>query len=267
MSERQDIKMEEATTAPVEPFPFMRLPPEVRNMVYKEALVMPGIISIERGLVSFYYARLEVVRNKIGSEIDLKIDQKSTRALLQTSKTVYQEASPVYFGSNHFYFDDVDLLTRFLQTLRPDFRRLITQMTVHYYGRAPAKAMKALSGCISLTQLTLELSVLTAYCMTQKSAGVMTLMGLKDLLKIRGLQDVNIGTSRINLQEAPMGYLAEITIQGDTLQVLKEPHNPIKLKRLEAKDYPKGKSQRTIFGKANVITRAERKIMGEQKSS
>ncbi len=266
--EHQAIKTEGIMTAPKAPFPFMRLPPEIRNMVYKELLVMPAMIAIGIGWSEGRSIIVEKVRLEDDEESDFEIDQKATRKLLHTSKTIYQEASHFYWGSNHLYFEDLDMLTEYLQRLRPDFRRLITHVTVRYIGRAPARAMKALSGCISLRKLTLDISFMTIYQTRITSAGLMTLTGMNDLLKLRGLEKVNLDTTRLDSGLKTAAWLSQgMSNVVDAIQVLKKPHDPARLKRQEAKDYPKGKSQRTVFGKANVITRTERKVMGEQKNT
>lgn len=262
-SENPGTKMEESVSpALVEPFPFMKLYPEIRNMVYKELLVMPGMVGIEDRFTDRRVQTVEFVYRRDASKTKLDIDQKATRALLGTSKAIYEEASHFYFRSNHFYFEDMNLLNVFVQKMRPDFRRLIRRVTVHYCGRAPARTMRSLATCVGLSELTLKFSYGTL------PYSPMTLTGLKDLLKIRGLTDVKIDTEVMDTHPAQPLYAFKSKDElASALQVLKKPHNPGNLKKQEEKDYPKGKSQRTVFGKANVITRTEKKIMGEPKKS
>ena len=265
-SENPDIKMDDSITPPpMEPFPFMKLCPEIRNMVYEELLVMPGMVGIEYRFIDHRVQIVEFVHSSEASKTKLDINQKSTRALLGTSKAIYEEASHFYFRSNHFYFEDVDLLEVFVQKMRPDFRRLIRRVTVNYSGRAPARAMRSLATCIGLLELTLKFSFDTYLCIRAPYT-FMTLIGFKDLLKIRGLTDVKIDTEAMDTH--PFRDIRDFRMKDElasALQILKKPHNPGNLKKQEKKDYPKGKSQRTVFGKANVITRTEKKIMSEPK--
>lgn len=267
--EHQVIKMDKVTTAPNAPFPFMRLPPEIRIMIYKELLVMPGTINIKWKF--FFEEKIlrieESVRSKDGMGLDVCIDGKSARQLLWASKTIYQEASTFYFGSNHFHFGSLNMLTKCLEHIKPDFRRLLRRITVRYMGYAPAKAMKALATCISLSELTLEICMSTGI-LERGYQGLMKLNGLNDLLKIRGLEKVTLDTEDIDSHPRHhFGTFSDKDALADALQILKEPHDPAKLKRQEAKDYPKEKSQRTVFGKANVMTRTESRVRGEKKNS
>lgn len=266
--EKQVIKMDEVTTVPNEPFPFMRLPPEIRNMVYKELLVVPGIICIHRDSdVEAGLTRVqESVRSKDGMGKSVRIDGKSIRQLLWTSKTIYKEASTFYFGSNHFRFASLDMLTECLQHIKLDFRRLLRRITVPFWGLAPAKGMKALATCVSLSELTLGISWYTSRYL-RGDQNLMKPNGLNDLLKIRGLEKVTLDIEDIKyFHDLDISNFFDKDTLANALQILKEPHDPAKLKRQEAKDYPNRKSQRTVFGKANVMTRTESMISDEKKN-
>lgn len=267
-AEQQAAEMGEVTTAPKEPFPFMRLPPEIRNMVYKELLVQPGVVCVQwKDLRIEEYMRS---KGRLGTDecIDECIDGRSIRQLLWTSKTIYREASTFYFGSNHFRFQCLGTLTTCLQHLKPDFRRLLRRITVPFTNVAPARAMKLLGRCISLSELTLEISSLGTTWSSRRYQGRMKFNGLNDLLKIRGLDKLTVDSTRMEpFRRKGIDVFADEKGLANVLQILKEPHDPAKLKRQEAKDYPDRKSQRIVFGKANVKTRTESRIRGEKKNS
>jgi hypothetical protein len=263
-AEQQAAEMGEVTTAPKEPFPFMRLPPEIRNMVYKELLVQPGVVCVQyNDLLMQKYVRKrfrmeEYVRSKDGLGIDVCIDGRSIRQLLWTSKTIYREASTFYFGSNHFRFECLGTFTTCLQHLKPDFRRLLRRITVPFTNDTPARAMKLLGTCISLSELTLEISSLSTTWSSRRHQGRMKFNGLNDLLKIRGLDKLTVDSTRLEpFRRKGIDVFADEKGLANVLQILKEPHDPAKLKRQEAKDYPDRKSQRIVFGKANVKTRTK----------
>jgi len=268
-AEQQAAEMGEVTTAPKEPFPFMRLPPEIRNMVYKELLVQPGVVCVQYNDSRVEEYVRKDLRIKEGSrEIEVCIDGRSIRQLLWTSKTIYREASTFYFGSNHFRFQCLDMLTTCLQHLKPDFRRLLRRITVPFTNVAPARAMKLLGTCISLSELTLEISSLCTTWSSRRYQGRMKFNGLNDLLKIRGLDKLTVDLTRMErFRRKGIDVFADEKGLANVLQILKEPHDPAKLKRQEAKDYPDRKSQRIVFGKANVKTRTKSRIRGEKKNS
>lgn len=220
--------MGQMATTPKEPFPFMRLPPELRNMVYKELLVQPGMICIQfRGCPPG-----ESVQRADGRGSDHCIDVKALRQLLWTSKTIYQEAAPFYFGSNHFRFQCLGTLTKCLQRLRPDSRRLLRRITVSFSNSTPARAMKLLGTCVSLSELTLEMCLGTAWSSRRKQDGRMQFNGLNDLLKIRGLDKFTVDTTHMEpYREEGHNIFFDEKGLADVLEVLKEPRNPAKLRR------------------------------------
>ncbi|KAA6406618.1 MAG: hypothetical protein FRX48_09550 [Lasallia pustulata] len=79
------------------PFPFLKLPPEIRNKVYNLLLITshphrsltPDIIG-------------QVVRGEF--EWNMCPDMGDSVSLLRTCKLVHQEASSILYGSNWFYF-------------------------------------------------------------------------------------------------------------------------------------------------------------------
>ena len=249
-----------------EPFPFMRLPLEIRNMVYKELLIQPG--SIEIGNIyeeedRFIYGAF-AVRKWMDSDDNEQIErfrQTPVCKLFLTSRTVYRESTPLYFGRNVFGLTDLGKVLSFLGRLSPNLRRAVTSLELKYVGTAPAQANKILATCTGLRQLSIIFSYQTAYMMRGFGTSLMKLRGLKDLLKLRGLKQVGIERDPRFSAEAFDGLFKEMPEFEKALEVLKTPHDPKTLARLDKKDYP-NKLHRSIFGKANVATRMENKIMG-----
>ncbi|KAL8848811.1 MAG: hypothetical protein Q9221_006189 [Calogaya cf. arnoldii] len=237
-----------------EPFPFMKLPLELRYMVYKELLVMPCPITIysparhyhQTGHLAF------VTRNDRHEEYC----PLATCQILQVSKAVHAEAMPVYFGSNTFDLWDLDALSYFLSKLNPDSRRCITSVILSdYYGRHPARSMKILRGCVSLRQLTL---MFASGAFNYGNIPWHSVHGLKDLLQIRGIQCLK--TNKPNTDWLWVGASTKWPELVKKLQVLKQPYSEAAIRRQDKKDYPPEKAKRTVFGRANVLTRAETRL-------
>ena len=88
----------------------MRLPNELRNLVYKELLIEPEHVEI-----CFQYVSLDGIRRRVavsgcrrncagryGSERPKLVSQQAVRAVFLTSRTVYRESTSIYFAYNTF---------------------------------------------------------------------------------------------------------------------------------------------------------------------
>ena len=264
----------EAEEVHVDPFPFDKLPIEIRAMVYKELLVMPSLI-----IVSPYcraYAREESSPANTPEAQSLsylkyrrwfapdfaKITQNQIVPYFTIGRSVYREAVPIYFGLNTFDFWDLDTFEKFARTIGPDCRWQLSNISVDYSGTAPARAVKLLVGCVGLRKLKLSLSSCSTSSKGQRNGAAIKLFGQKDLVRVRGLTKLDLEFSQymghrnyVHCTQEEKDALVE------TLQVLKQPQDPKMLKRQGAKDFPQ-KSRRTIFGEANVMTRTEREMLG-----
>ena len=126
----------------------MSLPAEIRNMIFKELLIMPSPVFFE-DIISYkpngeeqllsadppVAAEETVIVAENNQEYDTTsgiwdglvdsddsdgpqiIKQSAVRDLFLTSMTVYREAAPIYFGNNVFQFENLDRLESFLSTI------------------------------------------------------------------------------------------------------------------------------------------------------
>ncbi|KAF2277093.1 uncharacterized protein EI97DRAFT_441848 [Westerdykella ornata] len=132
------------------PFPFMRLPGELRNMIYRQCLVLGRPIDLWPLLP--YNAPAGTTKLSL-IERDLKHINVS---LLRVSRRVNQEATPVLYGCNRFRFSDSKgwtIALGFLRSIHRNFQYL-TNISVPYpdeggiflvnreSGAAPGKQMK-----------------------------------------------------------------------------------------------------------------------------
>ena len=91
-------------------FPPLSLPPELRNDVYRLALIKAGRISFERG--------------------NHRLDERAVPALLQVCRQMRDEALPIYFGENSFSFFIMPRSPhRLLQFLTTIVHQLLKQCT------------------------------------------------------------------------------------------------------------------------------------------
>lgn len=256
--------------AAMESFPFMKLPQEVRSMVYKEYLILPGSIST----VGFAWAdaasstklRRDCILHQPAHHSYVAMD-RSVFGLWSVSKALRKESVSLFFRHNDFRFANLNQLQRFLSHISVEGRRSIASIYVGYFGAAPARTFKLLRECVGLRRLTLELQQMSIgtvpWIVKLQRYKLMKIHGLADLLKIRGLQIVKVESGGLNESVFIREFDDELVTFKEALQVLKQPHNPAQLRRQEKKDYPHGVG-RTLFGKANVTTRMEKKVMGTQ---
>ena len=260
---------------PDQPFRLMDLPLELRCMIFRELLVMPGPVFIKyvyrEGQVGVYARPARVApgppkgfwyEELNGSNL---IRQSSLLSIFSASKTIYRETVPLYFGCNHFDFVDLDRMEQFLNQVGAEYRWQIASISVRYYGKAPARAVKRLRECVGLRVLRLDITSYSFGRGDPNTPHETPLLAMKDLLRIRGLDSIDlsvIGGDSLYVSDTlvPTHNLAERLEKR--LKVLTEPRDPKQLKRQEKKDFPT-KAKRTIFGAANVVTRSEKKQMLE----
>lgn len=102
-------------------FPFEKLPPELRNMIYEFLFASDGAITIYSQATG---------RSEPGK---LKSQRKSSRKhshgiegirMLRTNKAIYHEALPVLYGANTFIFEGLAAITTFMKDAVPGLNEL-----------------------------------------------------------------------------------------------------------------------------------------------
>ena len=270
---------------PDQPFRLMDLPVELRYMIFREFLVMPGPVlfrtfarkrlapfsELDEGafenmawsyddIFGSYGDVMGFDDHFIGSPDSMMIRQSSLFNIFSASKTVYLETVPLYFGFNQFEFENLDCMEKFIGKVGAAYRWQITSISVGYIGRAPAKAFKRLNECVGLRELTLSLYWFGLRLGTADTKRKVSMPGMKDLLRIRGLDKVKIVAD----DEAGWALrVSDLDSLKKQLEVLKEPRDPKQVKRQEKKNFPT-KAKRTVFGAANVVTRSEKQRQNTQ---
>ncbi|KAL8688015.1 MAG: hypothetical protein Q9218_005968 [Villophora microphyllina] len=226
---------------PEAPFPFMKLPLELRNMVYREILQRP------KSIIPY---RLYYWRRNIESLVP-------TCRIFLVSKALYDEAVLIFFGYNTFDFISMDILEEHLATMKVECRRQIRSIVVGLSGDRRTEAAKLLRRCVSLRHLSIGLGGSSFRFATPHPPWVLKPWGVQELLKVRGLNIVEV----VNLCSTGGRLREEDSALLKALQVLKQPYSAAALRKQDKVDFPPKKAQRSVYGKTNVMTRSERKMV------
>lgn len=142
-------------------FPFLQLPVEIRDCIYKLVLTSPETIVLRP------QKRKQQRRSTLRSgrafrpaqeQDDRKVlEGRSQLAILFTCRQIYNEAVPNYYRMNTFYTEDVKVLEEFLDTIGEACRKEITSMDLSQcMSRTGLKLLPQLTG---LRELTLNYSL------------------------------------------------------------------------------------------------------------
>lgn len=154
-------------------FPFMKLPPELRNRIYEECLTddEPIRITNRENLYRRVATRdLQSNRNRFRFLESYHVDSKKAKPLvpviLALSKTIYTEAVPILYNQPIIVRDNRVLLD-FVAALTPRCASLLRDITImswcssnsHKSVNLPAMALLAARGVTNLTRLNLDCSL------------------------------------------------------------------------------------------------------------
>ncbi|KAL8664025.1 MAG: hypothetical protein Q9168_007989 [Polycauliona sp. 1 TL-2023] len=247
-------------------FPFMKLPAELRVMVYKYHLfqaaehpsgpccaVVPGECA-SGGRV----CRHGTVNQGV-----------QPGNLWIASKTIYYEAMPVYFGSC-LQFSSIENLGKFFITIPNYYRQYITKVNLCFTKTtktirstkidhfAVGQAFRLLSECPNLIEIGMSISQDEMKGLQVRMEG--RELGLENLLEeTRGIKKLNIkqpyATEEWLKEKWQSRMVAEVEKR---LSVLKEPYTRTELKRRKARGITKKIVPRTCFDGSEKESRAAR---------
>lgn len=223
-------------------FPLMRLPVEVRLIIYEFHFLQDGEAPEAENSC------------QAGESCCAKIYNRNVpvRMLWMASKTLYQEAMPVYFRTKNFQFLEAEHLLAFLQFVGPYHRQHITKITLYLRHIDNAKVFKRIAQCPSLERLSV---VTQPFRYTRME--LMRRPAIQSLLKIRNLKSVHFEVLR---GMSPMIIsLEDVEEFVKTLEVLKQPHDAITLEQRAAQGFSRTRGPRTTFAKASSRSRDERR--------
>lgn len=193
-------------------FRFMELPFELRTMIYKMTL---SYATCERLIVSrkfhdrtvggrlhFEIPRTHGAANFLNDVHDVITDNfQGMLALLSVNKQAYAEAMPIFYESNHFAFEDVSELLKFLTGIGPERRNHLLKLSVRYDHRTCHRkqlkevsrpAFTLLSQCSRLRRLEIRGYDEEAYLRGEADyfGRHKHPPGINDLAKMRGLESI-----------------------------------------------------------------------------
>ena len=239
----------ESDVATAQPFELMKLPVEIRHMIFKEFLVMPNPIMF----YGFGIPPCAIIKSaKEGPQTDgwptiedAEIIRQSSRLnIFLVSKAIYCETIPLYFGHNIFSFESGHSLWRFASTIGPDSRWQLARVQCHWVHYC-VRAAKILTQCVGLRELSLELSFHSFGRVDDSNSGY-RLLGMEDLLRVRGLNKLSLhtdgrcycgscpGQGCINMARVECPFLTQIKY---VLEVLKQPLDAREAKERGGKGY------------------------------
>lgn len=245
---------------PTSPFPFMKLPPELRMMVYKfHFFQKPDHLEGSR---CWDPKLCGVGKPCCSAQVN---DGVPIQRLWMASKTIYYEAMPLFFSTRIFNFENIERLGQFLVTIGSYHRQHITAVAFTYEKAASTdvfevhEAFRLLGECPNLAKLFIHMH---SHHIWKKHA----MPGSKTLLKIRGIKKLGISF----FDAYWMTYLYGLDLNSakkkvtDKLEVLKNPHTPADMKRREAKGITKRAEPRMTFTGSKPESRADRIARREQ---
>lgn len=279
-------KVETTTTigsgaVPGQSFPLMKLPVEVRRMIFEELLIMPSSIMFRsyveiEGKGMRYWFTPYATTNTIKKEGTIEehparikeseiIKQSGILNVFLASKTIYRETVPLYYGHNVFEFHGANLFAKFATAIGPECRWQLARVNIGWNGSAFARAAKVMLECVGLRELTLRIYSWSLAPCPSDAPDECRLNGMRDLLRVRGLNMLKLDIKQPLYCYKPgchchpddtkcIAGSQSIAAMKERLEVMKQPLDVKKLRRQEAKDFPV-KAKRTVFGEANVVTR------------
>ena len=204
-------------------FPFMKLPPELRNRVYFFALVKPHPIkpilgdristivnhesNCSLGRHSGPQLKIPLINGSqhrivSGTTMDCKHPFEGTReirlpssvlALLLVSRTILKEAVHFFYQYNHFTFSRVDDLNLFLDGIGRR-RHHLKELSFKFTSTDATATFNKLQKCEQLTHLHIQLVWNAEHVRldNKKGRNLQSAIGMAALRKLRGLQVVEL---------------------------------------------------------------------------
>ena len=166
------------------PFPFMKLPPELRNMIIKEAFCFSFQVHCFTGLTS------------VSEKVRVRSIGYTSRGL-RTSKAFYNDAMPLYFRYNTFVFHSFEAMHMFLAAFSVQSRRSIHSVGVILENGDCEEAARLLRGCVSLRRLSIAIPCKFLHCDAKYFLAMAKYYGITAILRnVRGIEELKVLTRR-----------------------------------------------------------------------
>lgn len=102
----------------MQPFRFLNLPPEIRNMVYKELLTCPGCDVLIKGVKEKHLSKVWIRPEQmlIKTCVDFALPVVTT--IFETCKQIRDESGTIFYSSNRFSVRNITALRSLLKQVR-----------------------------------------------------------------------------------------------------------------------------------------------------
>lgn len=203
-------------TGDQQPFRFFDLPAELRNTIYELTFQYPksGLFLSKERKYAYVQTRSIAEDTKVGHDFQrLTYDGlkeyfrtapiKDILSPLLVSRQFYQEASPVFYSINHFYFLDSEVMNHVLKSISGGCRSHIRHVSFiypawTYYEKWVAESLAFLATCTSLRKLEIyfdeaawkEQGSTRTGKQVKKYDSLKNVVGFGGLGRLRGLEEV-----------------------------------------------------------------------------
>ena len=230
-------------------FPFQRLPPEIRNAIYRLHLVQlkryTCLRQQDNSLEGRALAKAYCMPYQHNPAYMPPLVEYTALSILGVSRQLHQEALGIFYYHNTLQLRSAIELRDFLSSIGPKRRAFIRDVVFDYSGTGSPAAFRLLAGCENLAKLHIQVSYWTSH--TSRRNDLLGSWGVRHLL-IRGLETVEVSCSGY-LPQSAMLKLFEERVRHALLL----PRKAIKGKKPTAnsKQPPKGKN--VVAGKKHVL--------------
>ena len=233
-------------------FPLMKLPLELRTMIYKMHFAQAAEFAYFPSTM-FHFGGLAFQ----GCGCGTSNGGMPVRLLWTLSKDLYHEAMPLYFQTTKFTFNSLESLAHFLNVIGPYHRQHVTRVNLNSprfdssmdgeghvsdsETHAGLQALKLLRKCPALRHMQFNLPPVR-YHLAETSEW------FRAILKIRDLKSVDLEPVDVTEYWAREDLMKIYEHNSQALQVLKQPHRPAAIKKREEQGISRVVVPRTYFG-------------------
>lgn len=182
-------------------FEFLKLPPEVRNLIYSMAVEMNQIVMIRA-------CEVHPVLSNWGSSGPPggHFLQEPNIPLLQTCRQIRQEAAPSFYRQNIFAFPCTCALSKFFKKCNLQHSQELRHLIFNWWGENRVHAISSLE-TVPLKRLEIVLDTTTASVPTEreqmlrenlvvssafKPLRLVDSLGFEELFRLRGLESIKL---------------------------------------------------------------------------
>ena len=119
-------------------FPFLKLPPEIRNRVYDLVFVSDRYIGANGTLTRAFYHDAAEHRHL---------------AFASACRQIYQESANIFYAKNGFEFFYIRPFLEFIEAIGVDRRKLLTKLKFNCSSGTPFIVLRYLKSCTNLQEL------------------------------------------------------------------------------------------------------------------